>query len=156
MEDKLISSEIRFPEIRDCISFQLNKAAQAIGKIARDALAPLGVTPTQYAVLNVLWHKDGLGQNEIGSMIGLDSPAMTGLIDRLERASMCERRPDRNDRRAHCIWMTDQSRAAFPAMANAMAELNDSVDELLASSASDFRERLNLLAGADRSWVKEK
>ena len=41
--------------IDECISFLAGKAAQTVSRLARERLAPYGITPVQYGVLQVLW-----------------------------------------------------------------------------------------------------
>ncbi len=35
---------------------------------------------------------------------------MTGIVDRLEKAEILERRPSAEDRRAHRIWLTEKGK----------------------------------------------
>ncbi|MBC7801159.1 MAG: MarR family transcriptional regulator, partial [Gemmatimonadaceae bacterium] len=55
--------------VEDCISFLIGKAGQQIARRARDKLAAYAVTPTQYAVLKVLWEQDGLSGAELGGRL---------------------------------------------------------------------------------------
>ena len=72
--------------IENCISFLIGKAGQRISKRARDKLSVHGVTPTQYAVLNVLWERDGQSGAELGERLVVDSATITGVVDRLVAA----------------------------------------------------------------------
>jgi DNA-binding MarR family transcriptional regulator len=97
--------------LEDCISFLIGKAAQQITRRARDALAPHGVTPVQYAFLKVLWEQDGQSGAELGSRLVFDSATMTGIIDRLEAAGLVERRSDPGgDRRVNRVFLTRRAR----------------------------------------------
>lgn len=99
------------PRIEDCVSFLIGKAAQQITRRCRDALAELGVTPVQYAVLAVLWNKDEQSLAEIGARLVLDSATMTGVADRLEIAGLVSREPASNgDRRVVSLALTDAAR----------------------------------------------
>ena len=77
--------------IDDCISFLSGKAAQAVARVTRERLAPHGVTPVQYAVLQVLWERDGQSGAAIGSRLVLDSATVTGVLDRLEKQGLIVR-----------------------------------------------------------------
>ncbi|MEZ5932506.1 MAG: MarR family transcriptional regulator [Alphaproteobacteria bacterium] len=110
--------------VEDCISFLVGKAAQQITKRARDKLAPHRVTPVQYAALKVLWERDGLSSADLGGRLMLDSATMTGVIDRLETASLIERRSDPEDRRVHRLFLTEQGKALQAPLDAAMDELN--------------------------------
>lgn len=127
------------PRIEDCVSFLIGKTAQQVTRRSRDALAEHGITPVQYAVLNVLWEKDGQSLAEIGARLVLDSATMTGVADRLEAAGLVARGPAANgDRRVSCLLLTESGRAlAAPAQA-AMERVNLEVVGELAELAPDF------------------
>ncbi len=140
--------------IEDCVSFLVGKAAQQITRRCRDALAEFGITPVQYAVLNVLWEEDGQSLAEIGARLVLDSATMTGVADRLEASGLVARGPARNgDRRVSCLLLTDAARTlAGPAQA-ALERVNGDVVAELGAGAGGFwqslREIGNVEAPAD-------
>ncbi len=109
--------------IEDCISFLAGKAAQQVARRARDKLAPHGVTPVQYAVLRALWERDGQSGAELGARLAIDSATITGVIDRLEAASLLGRRPDAGDRRVHRLSLTARGRALRAPLDAAMVAL---------------------------------
>ncbi|MFN3548921.1 MAG: MarR family winged helix-turn-helix transcriptional regulator [Mesorhizobium sp.] len=132
--------------IEDCISFLLGKAAQQVTRRSRDALAPFGVTPVQYAALRILWERDGLSSAEMGARLLLDSATMTGIVDRLETAGLVERRPDpEGDRRINRVHLADEGRARCTAMNAAMDRVNADVDRVLGQRSAGLRAALALL-----------
>jgi DNA-binding MarR family transcriptional regulator len=112
--------------IEECISFLLGKAYQQVQQAAKQRLAPHGVTPVQYALLRVLWERDGQTGAELGERLQLDSATITGLLDRLERAELIERRADPGDRRVNRIFATGRARALQPQLDREMDALNAS------------------------------
>jgi MarR family transcriptional regulator, organic hydroperoxide resistance regulator len=120
--------------IEDCISFLLGKAYQQVQQASKQRLAPHGVTPVQYALLRVLWERDGQTGAELGERLQLDSATITGLLDRLERAGLIERRADPGDRRVNRIFATAQMRGLQPALDQAMDEVNISFLAALATA----------------------
>lgn len=117
--------------VDDCVNFLLGKAYQRVSRMSRDALAPYGVTPVQYAALCVLWERDGLSCADLGQRLMLDSATMTGIVDRLETAGLVQRRPDPGDRRINRIHGTETCGAMRPKLDAAMDEVNRQVDLLL-------------------------
>ena len=113
--------------VEDCISFLIGKAGQQIARRAREKLAAHGVTPTQYAVLKVLWEQDGQSGAELGGRLLIDSATVTGVADRLQAAGLLERRPHGEDRRVHSLCLTGQGRALQAPLDAAMDGLNDEV-----------------------------
>jgi DNA-binding MarR family transcriptional regulator len=68
---------------------------------AFDALAAdrLGVNETDLHCLNIIEHSGGLSAGELAARSGLTAGAVTGVIDRLEKAGFAHRVSDPHDRR---------------------------------------------------------
>ncbi|RNB84613.1 MarR family transcriptional regulator [Brevibacillus fluminis] len=94
--------------IEECLTFLLGKAQQRSYQIGKQLLQPYGVTPVQYAMLHLLYERDGQNGAELGERLRLDSATMTGLIDRMAQNRLVERRPDPCDRRVNQIFVTDR------------------------------------------------
>ncbi len=111
--------------IEDCFIFQLGKAYQQVNHEAKRRLAPYGVTPVQYALLEVLWETDGQSGAALGERLRPDGATITGLLDRLAHAGLVERRPHPTDRRINHIYLTDKGRAL-------QRDLDREIDDLTA------------------------
>jgi len=76
------------------------------------------VKPAYLGALLALWREDGLKVVELGRRSGLETSTMTGLIDRMERDGLVERRDDATDRRIQRINLTEKGRQTMnPALA---------------------------------------
>ncbi len=93
-------------KVRDCIFFQLIKASQAGAAYWADKVAHLGVTASQAMVLNFLGEEDRISSRSLGQKLGITSATMTGILDRLEKMVLIERRPHPDDRRAILVCLT--------------------------------------------------
>ena len=132
--------------IEACLSFLLGKAYQQVTQDAKQRLAPYGVTPVQYAVLKLLWERDGQSGAELGERLRLDSATITGLLDRLGKAGLIERRPDPRDRRAQHIFLTVPGRALEAPLDGEMDDLNAAVfGRFSAADAERLRQVLRQL-----------
>lgn len=133
-------------QIEDCISFLLGKASQHVTADARVRLAPFGVTPGQYALLSVLWEQDGSSGAYLGARLQFDSATITGLLDRLERLELVERRPDPADRRVNCVYLTPKGHALQAPLTVVVAELNEQFfDQFSKKDAKRLRAALSLI-----------
>ncbi len=139
-------SKIVMDKIEDCISFLLGKAQQRVVRRAKELLAEHDVTPVQYAALCVLWERDGQTGAELGSRLVIDSATMTGVVDRLERSGLVERRVDTDDRRIYRLFVTSRGRSLRPMLDSAMDKLNAEVAELLGQSSPRFHRMLRKVA----------
>jgi DNA-binding MarR family transcriptional regulator len=66
----------------------------------------LGVNGTDLHCLNIIENSGGLGAGELAAQSGLTAGAVTGVIDRLERAGFARRDPDASDRRRVIVEVT--------------------------------------------------
>ena len=73
-------------------------------------LAGVDVTPTQLTVLRVLWEGDGRAISQLAAHSHADAPTMTGIVDRLERLGLVERRRHARDRRVITLHLTAAGR----------------------------------------------
>lgn len=78
-----------------------------------DALAPMGLTPARFAVLNLLGARDGVIQQQLSAEMGMDPSAMVKLINELEETGLADRRRRPNDRRAWEVSITGKGRRAL-------------------------------------------
>ncbi|MDE2082656.1 MAG: MarR family transcriptional regulator [Burkholderiales bacterium] len=67
---------------------------------------PYGITPVQYAALQAAQRQPGLDQRTLAGAIGLDTSTIAGVIDRLERRGLIERRASPTDRRVRLLLPT--------------------------------------------------
>ncbi len=93
------------------LCFALYSASLAMTKIYKPLLEPLGLTYPQYLVLMVLWERDGLGVNELGERLFLDSGTLTPLLKRMEIAGWLQRTRDAADERRVRVTLTPAGRA---------------------------------------------
>jgi DNA-binding MarR family transcriptional regulator len=75
-------------------------------------LERVGITSAQSGALFYLQQDDGCLLSQMGQGLKLDKSAITGLVDRLEKKAMIERRNDPRDRRAIRLYLTKAGRDA--------------------------------------------
>lgn len=73
--------------------------------------ADISVTKEQWSILAVLWKKDGVTQQYLADKTFRDRAGITRLLDNLQKAGLVERRPDKEDRRTNCIFLTEKGKA---------------------------------------------
>jgi DNA-binding MarR family transcriptional regulator len=72
----------------------------------------LGVNDTDLHCLNIIENNNGISAGELADQSGLTPGAVTGVIDRLERAGYARRVPDPTDRRRVTIEVTPAFKTA--------------------------------------------
>jgi len=73
-------------------------------------LAPLGLEPRHAGMLTRLAAHEGLSQQALGELIGLNPTRMVFLVDELEQRGLVERRRNPADRRSYALHLTAQGR----------------------------------------------
>ena len=64
----------------------------------------------QGRILAILWDEDGISMQELANRSGLAQNTLTGMIDRITKNGLCERRPDPDDRRKNRICLSEKGR----------------------------------------------
>ena len=111
-------------EVTRCTIELLRRGGHLVAGLAQAS----GLAPGDLRGLQAL---DVLGQGPVsvgalGEQLGLSSAATTGVVDRLTRAGLAERRTDPADRRRVLVALTDTARRFG---AQHLRPLADSVDE---------------------------
>lgn len=118
------------------LCFALYSTSLALTKQYKPLLQPLGLTYPQYLVLLVLWQHDGLGVNQLGEQLFLDSGTLTPLLKRMETAGWLTRTRAVGDERRVIVNLTADGKALRPRAVSVARRLAQSTgcstDELLA------------------------
>ncbi len=80
---------------------------------ARIARSGLGLTPGAARALLHVAALDGPRQTTLAERLGVEPMTVSSYIDRLEAAGLVERRPDPVDRRAKCVFPTEEAAATI-------------------------------------------
>ena len=143
-------------KVQDCVFFQLTKASQSgIGYWTKQ-VKHLGVTASQAMVLNFLGEEDGILSRTLGQRLRITSATMTGILDRLEKMVLIERRPHPSDRRANLIFLTKQGYRYAKEINVIMVKANQEFMAPFSSKkAEGFRSILKTLGVANQEGEKE-
>ena len=95
----------------------------------------LGLTRSQWWVLNHLYFHDGITQSELADLLDIERPTLGRLLDRLEAKGWIARQADRNDRRAKRLHLTGEVQAVMQALRKIAAGLRADALEGLDASA---------------------
>lgn len=76
------------------------------------ARAGFNITPEHWALLSLLWEKDGPRQKELAGMGFKDQPNTARMLASLEKNGFITRRPDPGDRRGRQVFLTPAGRQA--------------------------------------------
>jgi DNA-binding MarR family transcriptional regulator len=158
--------------LHDRLGYLLKHAQLALADHTGPALAPLGITGRELAVLTVLAAPDedgpeggagrgasdaggasrkgrgAVAQHEAAGRLGVDRTTMVELVDGLERKGLVERRPDPADRRRNLVHLTEAGRDALDRGRHASrAAEGDFLAALSPAEADQLRDLLRRILG---------
>jgi MarR family transcriptional regulator, transcriptional regulator for hemolysin len=119
------------------------------------ALAPLGITRSQWWVLAFISRKDGLPQTQLANELDVGKVAVGALIDRLESSGFVIRQADPVDRRVKRVYVTRQAKGFLEKLRKETDKFNarivNGIDRKQLEAASDalLAMKRNLLAMSD-------
>src|SRR5918995_3251407 len=83
----------------------------------------IGLTRSQWWVLNHLYFHQGITQSELAEVLDIEKPTLGRLLDRLEDKGWLERRADPSDPRAQRVYFTGNVQGLMRALRVLAAEL---------------------------------
>ncbi len=98
---------------------------------------PYVVTPPQWGALSLLLVQEGMTIGTMSQKRGVDAPAATGIVSRLEQIELVERRHDRGDRRVVKVYLTDEGRDISHTLAVAVEDFEQNLKRGFAEGEMD-------------------
>ena len=92
--------------------FRFLRLESRIQSAVAERLRAIGLSVPQCDVLTTLTEAEGISQQELAQRLYVTKGNISGLLDRLERAGLVERRSIAADRRQYAIYLTPEGRAA--------------------------------------------
>ncbi|MEY9867125.1 DNA-binding MarR family transcriptional regulator [Peribacillus sp. B2I2] len=114
-------------ELKNCMNFLLSVSQNKVFKYFSKLLEEFGVTPAQYGVLNCLWREGQLSPKQIGEMVYLEAPTVSGILDKMQKAELIERSVDPKNRRNVLVIATQKSNKIRDEVEAATFKLNNKV-----------------------------
>lgn len=129
----------------------LSRAFKAINEHVNKVIQANGLNPTEFAVLELLYHKGEQPLQQIGAKILLASGSITYVVDKLEHKGLLQRISCPTDRRVIYASITDEGKNLiqdiFPEHAQQIDNLMSSLSESEKDTAIDLLKKLGLPAG---------
>lgn len=111
--------------------FRLAALSRKISRNYNNQCAKYGITATQSFVIFDLLDNEGSNVKDIAYRVQLDSPAVTGVIDRLFKESLVQRIEDPSDRRSLQILLTPKGRQLAEELLPVGQEFNRYIKDIL-------------------------
>lgn len=103
----------------------------------------LGLTRSQWWVLNQLFRNPGVNQSELAEILEVEKPTLGRLLDRMEAKGWVRREHDKKDRRAWRVHLTDAVEPVMRELRKIAADLRrDALAGLSAAERDQFVDTL--------------
>ncbi len=143
--------------------FMIRRAHQIAVSVFMQETAELGVTPTQFGILDLLHHRPNVDQITLARLLGLDRSTTGMVVKSLEGTGLVARVTDAKDKRRRTLELTPAGQASLDRLrtpaARAVARLLDPLSRaerqvflrLIGKLTAAFNEtaRVPLLVGPD-------
>ena len=118
-------------DFADFFCFRLGAISRKMMRYYNNKLAPYAITIVQSWVLFYLSTHNGSSLKDIAAAVQLDSPVVTGLIDRLEKEGLVVREEDPEDRRSLKICLTPRGREVVAEITPGVVEDNQRIRSIV-------------------------
>lgn len=126
----------------------LSRAHKAINEVTNQFFQQNGLNPTEFAVLELLYHKGRQPLQQIGNKILLASGSITYVVDKLEKRGYLKRVSCPSDRRITYAEITDEGtnfmNELFPEHENNLHELLSVLSSVEKDTAIELLKKLGL------------
>lgn len=112
--------------IQDTIGYLFYRACKLRRIRACEMMEKAGLFRGQPFLLSCLWQNDGLTHSELANQAGVQPATISVALQRMEKAGLIERQPDRVDQRVSRVFLTDSGRDIRPAVEEFWQELETS------------------------------
>ncbi len=128
--------------------FILNDVARLMRTTFDRRVKSLGLTRSQWWVLNHLFRNDGVTQSELADILEVKKATLGRLLDRMEQKGWIRREGHAGDRRAKRVFLTDEVEPAIKTMRAAAAEVRrDALSGLSSAQQDQFVDALLAIKG---------
>jgi DNA-binding MarR family transcriptional regulator len=114
------------------ICLLLKNTWQKLSRYYNQRLAEYDLTVPKALLLLEITPDSGKNPKALVKELVVENSSMTGLLDRLERQGLIERRPDPNDRRGVLIFLTQRGAVARETIKTLVEELDQKIHEVVA------------------------
>ncbi|MFT8459869.1 MAG: MarR family transcriptional regulator [Liquorilactobacillus ghanensis] len=95
-------------DLANQLCFSIYNVHRLFNKFYKQALAPFGLTYSQYLILLSLWQRDRKNLHEIGNELNLSSNTLTPLLKKMETTGWLKRIHPTEDKRQLLIALTEK------------------------------------------------
>jgi DNA-binding MarR family transcriptional regulator len=132
--------------IEESLGYLVNRVARMMAGELAERLRPAGIGIGPWAILLLLWSRNGSTQAELARFAAIEGPTVVRTIDRMVRDGLVTRQPDPGDARLSRIELTERGTALRDELIPQAIAVNDAfLQRLTSSEGEDLRRLLSKL-----------
>jgi len=121
------TSDAEIFDVDSEIGFMIRRVHQRISSIFQERMKTYDLTPPQFSSLCKMAEQGEVSQNQLGRLVNLDPATNQGVVRRLMKRGLIDRRDDPNDRRRSLLSLTDSGRELLAACMPAAKRVSPAV-----------------------------
>ena len=90
------------------IGFLIHDVARLMRNLFDKRMSDLGLTRSQWWVLNYLYFNEGINQSDFASLLDIEKAPLSRLLERMEVKGWIERKAEKNDKRIKKIYLSQK------------------------------------------------
>ncbi|GAC1390171.1 MAG: hypothetical protein NVSMB38_06930 [Ktedonobacteraceae bacterium] len=122
-------------QLEDTIGYWLSYAQRCFASAFFEVLhrhctergKPYVVTPPQWGVIALLSHKNAQTISTLAQRLGVDGPAVTNIVKRLEHNDLVKRIRDHTDERVVKVWLTAEGQDIFHSLEPVVVQFHEQI-----------------------------
>ena len=111
--EKLPRELVAGTPLEDYLPYQLFRIVNRLTLNLKNDLRPAKMTLSRWRTLSVLNSSDGLSMGELAAYMVIEQPALSRIVDQMERDKLVKRRLASNDNRIVRVFLTAAGRRMF-------------------------------------------
>jgi DNA-binding MarR family transcriptional regulator len=115
-QERLAGARVDLGPLPRLLGYNIRRASQVSWRTYVGTIGENKLRPGLFSLLCLVRSNPGIAQIELGTHLGVDKASIVALLDRLERATLIERRRSTRDRRRQGIWLTEAGSGELDAM----------------------------------------
>lgn len=127
---------------------KLARAFNSVNRVVNDEINTYGVTPSQFGVLEALYHLGDMPIGKLANKILITGGNMTVILDNLEKNGFIERVKSSNDRRSLNIHLTEKGKElisnVFPSHVNCIYNIFSALTDFELITLGNLLKKLGL------------
>lgn len=150
------NKEIIMMDFEKDIAFAISIASKSMADSFNNVVAKYGVTRSQCVAMYHISKAETINQKELAQNMHIRESTMTGLLDRLERDGLIERKVDTDDMRKKSIFLSQKGRSKLDKVIEMSLNFSDNVVEGISKKDQDkFYQIMKMMVESTTKWEKD-